>query len=95
MGNYTKLDELNEEDLLSELFYDELADFEPLPSYAISGSGFGWFLNPKLPNMVKVRRGIEIIPLTDDLDHLDRILVSSPFGFLLIPKDEVQEIGWN
>jgi hypothetical protein len=45
--------------------------------------------------MVRIARGQEIIPLPGDVDDQDRLLVRAPFRFLMIPEEEVQEIGWN
>jgi hypothetical protein len=70
-----------------------LGDSEP--QYIISGSGWGWFLDPEIHQMVRIARGQEIIPLPGDVDDQDRLLVRAPFRFLMIPEEEVQEIGWN
>jgi hypothetical protein len=84
------------EELLTDLISGTLTDCDhDLPHYVISGSGEGWFLNPETHQMVMISRGTEIVPMPGDADDRDRLLVRAPFRFLLIHKDEVQEIGWN
>lgn len=65
------------------------------PQYIISGSGWGWYLDPEVHQMVRVAKGQEIIPMPGSTDDQDRLLVRAPFRFLMIPEEEVQEIGWN
>ena len=83
------------QELLDELVYgsDFIGDSEP--QYVISGSGWGWYLDPDVHQMVRIARGQEIVPMPGEPDSKDRILVRAPFRFLMIPEDEVQEIGWN
>ena len=83
-------------------FLDEVvSDFMPteehcdIPLYVISGSGDAWFLDPEAHQMVKISRGTEVVPISDDADIHDRMLVRAPYRFLLIPETEIQEIGWN
>ena len=85
---------------LQDKFLEEIISDIPLggfslPQYVISGSGWGWFLDPEAHAMVRINRGTEIIPLGDDSDSQERLLVRAPYRFLLIPEKEVQEIGWN
>ena len=74
------------DDVLNELVTYVAAESDSLPNYVISGSGWGWFLDPEKNQMV---------PLPGETDSLDRCLVRSDYRFLLIPESEVQEIGWN
>ena len=85
------IEELDVDEVMSEL----LAGASSIPNYVISGSGWGLFLDPESNQFIRCSRGTEIIPINDNLDSSDRLLVRSPYRFLLIPKDEVQEIGWN
>ena len=68
-----------------------------LPQYVISGSGWGWFLDPESHQMVRVARGSEIVPLpaTEEEMENNKILVRASYRFLLIDSGEVQEVGWN
>ena len=79
--------------IMSELASD--TENNELPQYVISGSGEGWFLDPESYQMVKMNRGTEIIPLGPTADKDEKMLVRAPYRFLLIPQEEVQEIGWN
>ena len=85
----------NSQDLLEELMSGSqfLADSEP--QYIISGSGWGWYLDPEGHQMVRIAKGQEIIPMPGLPDSQDRLLVRASFRFLMIPEEEVQEIGWN
>ena len=84
-----KLEEMSQEDMIDSL----MSTCEPV--HVISGSGWGWFLDPESSTMSRIMRGTEIIPIDSNVDASDRILVESPFGLLMIPEDEVSEIGWN
>ena len=86
-----------ETELLEELMGALMADPEgsDLPVYVISGSGIGWFLDPESCQMVKMNRGTEIVPMGPASEEDEKVLVRAPYRFLLIPQEEVQEIGWN
>ncbi len=89
----------DQKEILDSLMSEMMNDFETCetPQYIISGSGPAWFLDPESCQMVKMNRGTEIVPVGDlsDEDDGEKILVRAPFRFLLIPQEEVQEIGWN
>ena len=85
------VEEIDIDEIMSEL----LSGASSIPNYVISGSGWGLFLDPESNQFIRCSRGTEIVPINNNLDSLDRMLVRSPYRFLLIPKDEVQEIGWN
>jgi len=84
------------EDILEQIL-SESDDFLPIasPQYVISGSGWGYYLDPELQQMVMTQRGTEIILIDEATVGSDKILCKSPYRFLLIPLLEVQEIGWN
>ena len=84
------------EDILEQIL-SESDDMIPTvsPQYVISGSGWGFYLDPELQQMVMTQRGTEIIPVDDEVIGNDKLLCKSPYRFLLIPLLEVQEIGWN
>ena len=81
--------EVNELSLLSSIFADEL------PCYVLSGSGHGWFFSPEMGQMVRIARGIELVPLDDIPCENEKLLVSSPSCTFLIPKIELIEVGYN
>ena len=72
---------------------DMIAD--DLPCYILSGSGTGWFFSPDTHQMVSIQRGIEIMPLVDEVDASGKMLVSSPNHVFLIPQKEILEVGYN
>ena len=71
------------------------ADVEPFPYQMISGSGIDWFYDPVIKTMVKTPRGIEIIQISEVADHKGRVLVRAPLQFLMIPEEEVIDLGFN
>ena len=81
------------EELVSDIMSEE--SMVNLPHYVISGSGDAWFLDPETHQMVQISRGTEIVPIPGDEDSGARTLVRAPYRFLLVPQDEIQEIGWN
>jgi len=81
------------DEIVSDLINEVLA-YEANPTcHFISGSGSGWFLDPDLKVMVMINRGTEVVPLESFDDN--RSLVRSPYNFLIIPDDELIEIGYN
>ena len=86
---------------LSKFLDEVVSEFMPeeshadIPLYVISGSGDAWFLDPEAQQMVKISRGTEVVPISEDSDMRSRVLVRAPYRFLLIPEREIQEIGWN
>ena len=75
--------------------FDDLVQSDCFPQHIISGSGWGWFLDPQSMQMIRTQRGAEIIPIADDPDTYNRMLVQTPSRILLIPESEIIEIGWN
>ena len=70
-------------------------DLEPICYQMISGSGNDWFYDPVTRTMVESPRGIEIVQISDLPDDQGRVLVRAPFKFLLIPEEEVIDLGYN
>ena len=91
MQKHTKDHEEDLADILHELMILDNPDTQ----YVISGSGWGWYLDPDTHEFVRVSRGTQIIPMMDQQDDRERVLVKSLYRFLLIPIAEVQEVGWN
>ena len=83
------------EDILKDAgFYDGITQ-PAIQNYILSGSGFDWFVDPDTHTMVRIQRGTEIIPVDNIPDDNDKIIVRILHRFILVNKDEVQEIGFN
>ena len=54
---------LEDDQFLNEIF-SEIAVEIAEPSYVLSGSGIGWFLDPISKEMVRISRGVELIPVS-------------------------------
>ena len=66
------------------------------PCEIISGSGEAWYYDPLSKNMVSVDRGSAVTSLSEKVDKRGRVIVYFHVGkILLVPKDEVIEIGYN
>lgn len=65
------------------------------PSYALSGSGWGWFYDPDERVMVRVPLGTECIPFSFSTGSDGKIPIRITSRTLLVNKDEIIEIGWN
>lgn len=65
------------------------------PDTIISGSGPGWFFNPLDKIMIRTTRGTRIKPFSDVEDELGRKLVYYDGYVILIPADEIIELGYN
>jgi hypothetical protein len=81
------------DEIVSDIINEVLAYEANLTCHFISGSGIGWFLDPDLKAMVMINRGTEVVPV-ETLEN-NRSLVRSPYNFLIIPDDELIEIGYN
>ena len=65
------------------------------PDTIISGSGPEWYFNPLDKTMVRTVRGTRITPFSDVEDELGRKLVYYDGYVILIPSDEIIELGYN
>ena len=92
MSNTEKSPDIN--DIIDMLYsLDDVSQDAELPSYVISGSGTAWYFDPETKFMVNIARGTEVLPV-EDLEG-GKTLVRSPFNFLVMPSDEIIEIGFN
>tara|TARA_R110000824_G_scaffold263456_1_gene452177 strand:+ start:170 stop:610 length:441 start_codon:yes stop_codon:yes gene_type:complete len=86
-------------DSLMELYIDDLEyitrNIKPRRYYTISGSGPAWFLEPQSRTFVKTERGMQILILADDEDDLGRLLVQTVSTLIMVPKEEILDIGYN
>jgi hypothetical protein len=91
--------------MMSEVGLSSLGDLDEIteeimlgldtPTFILAGEGWGWYLDPTIGTMVKVRKGVEVIPLEDVPDEHDRILVQTAYQIILVPAVEVVQLGWN
>jgi hypothetical protein len=65
-------------------------------THYVSGSGDAWYLNPTSRKMEMVPRGANLITNADYIDNRNRVLAYFLDGkILLIPKEEIIELGYN
>ena len=65
------------------------------PSEILSGSGNAWFYDPVNKTMEVVKRGDKVIRNEAYVDHRSRILAYVSGKVVLIPPEEIIEIGFN
>jgi hypothetical protein len=83
------------DDSLVDDYARQIFEGSSSPYHVVSGSGWAWFLDPDVGEMVRIPRGIEVVPMPGEVDEYNRILVRSATRFLMIPAVEVMELGWN
>ena len=65
-------------------------------THYISGSGQAWFFDPTARKMQMVPRGINIVAIPEYVDKRGRVMAMFFDGkILLIPKEEIIELGYN
>tara|TARA_Y100001963_G_C6533960_1_gene332399 strand:+ start:226 stop:480 length:255 start_codon:yes stop_codon:yes gene_type:complete len=84
--------------MFDEILKDMLSDPElgadiEVPYHIISGSGIGYFMDPELKSLVHVSRGTEIVPIEEV--NSSYTLVRGQFNYLIVPNDEIIELGYN
>jgi hypothetical protein len=66
------------------------------PTHYISGSGQAWYFDPAEKKMQLVQRGLNIVTAPEYIDKRGRVMAYLFDGkILLIPKDEIIELGYN
>ena len=65
------------------------------PNEMLSGSGNAWFYDPIHKTMEMVRRGDKVVRNRAYVDHKNRILSYISGKVVLIPEEEIVEIGYN
>lgn len=76
---------------LSRLTYN----LKPSTYHIISGSGPAWFYEPVTKRYIKTERGSEVVVIPGEPDDQGRLLVRTMGTFLLIPCEEVLDLGYN
>jgi len=86
-------------DTLMELYINDLEyvtrNMKPRRYQAISGSGPAWFFEPHTRTLVKTERGMQVRVLADEEDDLGRLLVQTMNTLIMVPKEEILDIGYN
>ena len=68
---------------------------KPTSYTVISGSGPAWFFEPSTRKFIKTERGSEVVVIPGEVDENGNVLVRTLSTFLLVPKSEVMDIGYN
>ncbi len=88
-------------DALMKIYVQDLEvltrDYTPSPNHVISGSGPAWFYETLMKTFVKAERGSQVVIVPGSEDELGRLLVRAPSasGYLMIPYEEILDIGYN
>tara|TARA_R110002020_G_scaffold329023_1_gene544956 strand:+ start:670 stop:945 length:276 start_codon:yes stop_codon:yes gene_type:complete len=77
------------------LEYALSSDDKVEPSEILSGSGNAWFYDPVNKTMEVVKRGDKIVRNEAYIDHKNRILSYVSGKVVLIPSNEIIQIGYN
>ena len=76
---------------LSRLTYS----LKPSTYQAISGSGPAWFYEPVTKRYIKAERGSEVVVIPGMPDETGRLLVRTMGTYILVPYEEVLDLGYN
>ena len=68
---------------------------KPASYTVISGSGPAWIYEPSTRKLIKTERGSEIVVIPGEADEQGRVLVRTMNTFLLIPKEDILDLGYN
>ena len=60
----------------------------------IAGEGYGHYYNPDEKTFVKIRKGRLVIRLSEDTDKKGRYLIYVENQRVLVPKEEIIDIGY-
>jgi len=70
-------------------------NIKPSTYQVISGSGPAWFYEPTTRKLIKTERGSEIVIVPGEADEQDRMLVRTMNTFIMIPREEILDVGYN
>ena len=84
---------MSKEPLIEQLFKNKKN--MRYPSVVVSGSGDAWFLNPETRSMERIFRGSVVQKVSTGADKDGRYLVKVGTIYILIPEEELFEIGEN
>lgn len=61
----------------------------------IIGEGYGHYYSPEERTFVKIRKGRLVIRLSEDTDKKGRYLIYAENQKILVPKEEIIDIGYH
>ena len=73
---------------------ENLDEIEPIPYFIINNKGYNWYMNARTKKLVRVANGTEVVVVPYEYQK-GKVLVRAEMQFLLIPEDEVIEVGYN
>tara|TARA_R110000824_G_scaffold126796_6_gene286440 strand:- start:582 stop:1034 length:453 start_codon:yes stop_codon:yes gene_type:complete len=86
-------------DSLMEVYIKDLvyltANIKPSKYQAISGSGPAWFFEPGTKSFIKTQRGAPVVVIPGEEDNMGRLLVRTMNTFIMVPKEEILDLGYN
>jgi len=86
-------------DSLMEVYIKDLVyltkDLKPSKYQAISGSGPAWFFEPGTKSFIKTQRGAPVVVIPGEEDNMGRLLVRTMNTFIMVPKEEILDLGYN
>ena len=86
-------------DSLMKMYINDLEyltrNIKPKHYYAISGSGPAWYFEPHTRTFVKTERGSQVLVLAEDEDDSGRLLVQTMNTLIMVPKEEILDLGYN
>lgn len=74
---------------------NELGTEAQVPYQTIEGSGSAWYYNPLDKTMNKIERGTEVVKFPGTVDERGRVLVRTSRCFIMVPENEIVDIGYN
>ena len=76
-------------------YAEDKENIEMIPNEILSGSGSAWFYDPVNKTMELVKRGNRLVRNAAYVDQKNRILSYISGKVVLIPEEEIIEIGFN
>lgn len=65
------------------------------PYEIIKGEGWGFFMNPDTKQIVKIALGKQVMRVSEETDNKGRYLVVAESQYVLVPKELIDDIGYN
>ena len=73
---------------------NNIDEIEPTPYFIVNNKGYNWYTNPQTKKLVRIANGTEVVVMPYEYQK-GKVLVRAEMQFLLIPEDEVIEVGYN